>query len=63
MALTSDLTGPPAMSGRGLAAGTSCRSVPDSRKTTVQSSVDRDVVVKLTKSTGTFDVLIPMYGI
>jgi hypothetical protein len=52
MALASDLTGPPAMSGRGLAAGTSCRSVPDSRKTTVQSSVDRDVVVKLNKVQG-----------
>jgi hypothetical protein len=57
MALATDWTGPPAMSGRRLASWTSCRSVPDSRKTTIQSSVYRDVVVKLTESTRAFDVL------
>jgi len=45
------------MSGRRLAAWTSCRSVPDSRKTTIQCSVYRDIVVKLTKSRRAFDVL------
>jgi hypothetical protein len=57
MAWATDWTGPLALNGRRLAAWTSCPSVPDSRKTTIQSSIYRDVVVKWTKSTRAFDML------